>query len=145
LLADSGDWELVLYNKDFASEPRPVEALRPLNSVMVARQFSPIMLESAALAFQNLQRHWDGERRTKAHVPYDIWTMTGPGLLEHTICVAPPAMWELPGGLRPAHAGKIRFIQEGPDAPIVRYRHYSYRLPDTHWSERQKVERLFRE
>lgn len=145
LLADSGDWELVLYNKDFASEPRPVGALRPLNSVMVARRFSPIMLESAAMAFRNLHDHWEVERRAKGHVPYDIWTMTGPGLLEHTICIPPPAMWELPGGLRPAHAGKVRFIQEGPDAPIVRYRHYSYRLPGTHWSERQKVERLFRE
>jgi hypothetical protein len=97
------------------------------------------------MAFRNLNEHWQRERRTKEHVPYDIWTMTGPGLLEHTICIPPPAMWELPGGLRPALAGKVHFVQEGPDAPIVRYRHHSYSLPGTHWSERQKVERLFRE
>ncbi len=143
LLADGRNWEVILYNKNIASEPRPLEALRPLNSVMVARRFSPIMLESAALAFQNLRNHWEAEQQTKGHVPYDIWTMTGPGVLEHTICIPPPTMWALPLGLRPAHAGKVRFVQEGPDAPIVRYRHYGYSVPGTHWSERQKVERLF--
>jgi hypothetical protein len=136
---------VILYNKDFASEPRPPEALRPLNSVIVARQYSSIMRISAELAFRNLQHHWQVERHTKGHVPYDIWTMTGPGVLEHTICVPPAAMWALPGGLRTEYGGRVRFLQEGPDAPIVRYRHNSYRSPGAHWSERQKVERLFDE
>jgi hypothetical protein len=144
-LADTVNWEIILYNKSYDSEPRPPEALRPLNSVIAARRYSPIVLESAALAFQNLQQHWETERQTNGHAPYDIWTMTGPGVLEHTICIPPLVQWALPGGLRPEHAGKVRFIQEGADAPIVRYRHCSYRLPGAHWSERQKVERLFRE
>jgi mannosyltransferase OCH1-like enzyme len=145
LLADSPNWEVVLYNKDFTAEPRPPDAVRPLNSVMVARPFSPIIRASAALAFRNLQQHWEVERQATSHVPYDIWSMTGPGVLEHTICIPPPARWALPRGLRPEHVGKVRFIQEGPGAPVVRYRHYAYRSPGAHWSERQTRERLFHE
>ena len=144
MLADRQHWEVILYNKSFDSEPRPGDVLRPLNSVLVARRFSPIMWQSAALAFRNLWNHWESEQETHEHVPYDIWTMTGPGVLEHTICIPPQAMWGWPLGLRPEHAGRVRFLQEGPDAPIVRYRHYSYSSPVAHWSQRQKVERLFR-
>jgi len=145
LLADSANWEIILYNKDFVTEPRPRGALRPLNSVIAARPLSPIMWDSAQLAFRNLRQHWEVERRSNCHVPYDIWTMTGPGVLEHTICIPPSVVWGLPGGLRSEHVGKVRFVQEGASAPIVRYRHYSYSATGTHWSERQKVERLFSE
>ena len=145
MLAESAGWEVTLYDKDRKVEPRAAGALRPLNSVMAVQQHSPLMLASAALAFHNLENHWQAERQARSHVPYDIWTLTGPGLLEHTICIPPPVMWGEPLGLRPENATKVRFIQEGPDAPIVRYRFHTYNPPGTHWSERQKRERLFQQ
>ena len=112
LLADSANWEIILYNKDFISEPRPPETLRPLNSVIVAHRFSPIMRESAELAFRNLRQHREVERRSNCHVPYDIWTMTGPGVLEHTICIPPFVVWGPPRGLRPEHTGKYGLFRK---------------------------------
>lgn len=143
LLDDAPRWEVILYNKCYRKEPRPADVLRPLNSVMVVQKDSMIIRETAALALRNLETHWRAERQSKSHIFYDIWTMTGPGALEHTICIPPPEMWAFPRGLRPENVGKVRFIQEGPDAPIVRYRHHTYNPPGTHWSIRQKTERLF--
>jgi hypothetical protein len=143
LLDDAHEWELVLYDLDRTVEPRPPDVPRPLNSVMVAQPNSAIIRRSAALALQNLHVHWELERQTTTHVFYDIWTMTGPGVLEHTVCIPPAEMWGLPRGIRPENVNKVRFVQEGPDAPIIRYRHYSYSPPEEHWSRRQKTERLF--
>ena len=110
---------------------------------MVAQRNSAIIRRSAVLALQNLHAHRELERQTTTHVFYDIWTMTGPGVLEHTVCIPPAEMWGLPRGIRPENVNKVRFVQEGPDAPIIRYRHYSYSPPEQHWSRRQKTERLF--
>jgi hypothetical protein len=110
---------------------------------MVVQKHSPLLLAAARLAFDNLHAHWKAEQETAAYVPYDIWTLTGPRVLEDIICVPSPEMWGEPLGLRPENTTKVRFVQEGPDAPIVRYRYHSYNAPGTHWSVRQKTERLF--
>ena len=143
MIADLSDWEVILYNKSFRRDPRPADALRPLNSVIAARPGTQIMYDSAAMAFGNLDAHWKNEQRTADHVPYDIWSLTGPGVLEHTVCISPPVLWAPPRGLRPENQGKVKFVQEGPDAPILRYQFHTYNPPGTHWSMRQKSERLF--
>ena len=143
MIADSENWELILYNKDLRKEIRPAGVLRPLNSVIAAKPNSPIMLASAEMAFRNLERHWQAERENPDYVSYDIWSLTGPGVLEHTICIPPAVQWGHPLGLRPENAGRVRFIQEGPEAPIQRYLFHTYNPPGTHWSIRQKSERLF--
>ena len=137
-------YEIILYSKDLRKEPRPAEVLRPLNSVIVARPGTGIMRRSIEMAFANLDAHWQAERATPEFVPYDIWSLTGPGVLEHTVCIPPLVRWEPPLGLRPENEGKVKFVQEGPGAPIRRYLFHTYNPPGTHWSKRQQNERLFR-
>ena len=143
LMNEAVNWEVVLYDKDRVSEPRPAHVLRPLNSVMIAGKSSPLIYQCVSLAFKNLARHFELESSSSGHIPYDIWTMTGPGVLEHVICIPHPVQWEPPIALRPENVGKVLFVPEGPSAPIERYRDHSYNAPGTHWSKRQLVERLF--
>jgi mannosyltransferase OCH1-like enzyme len=143
MVADITNRDIILYNKDFRKDPRPAEALRPLNSVIVAKPRLDLMRDSALMAFRNLARHFEAERAKPGYVEYDIWSLTGPGVLEHTICIPPAIRWEPPLGLRPENEGRVRFVQEGPDAPIRRYMFHTYNPPGTHWSKRQKTERLF--
>ena len=139
------DFDVILFNKDFRKDPRPADAPRPLNSVIAARPHTHIFHNSAAMAFHNLEQHRRAERLSTGYLPYDIWSLTGPGILEHTICIPPLIRWQPPLGLRPEYAGKVKFVQEGPDAPIGRYMFHTYTPPGTHWSIRQKTERLFRD
>jgi mannosyltransferase OCH1-like enzyme len=143
MISSLASWEIILYNKDFRRDPRPADVLRPLNSVIVARPGTQIMHDSAAMAFANLAAHFERERQTDDFVPYDIWSLTGPGVLEHTICYPPLEQWGPPQGLRTENANKVCFVLEGADAPIGRYMFHTYNPPGTHWSLRQKSERLF--
>jgi hypothetical protein len=70
--------------------------------------------------------------------------LTGPRVLEESLCIASEEQWGDPLGLRPENKEKVLFVQEGDDAPIVRGRYHSYNLPGTHWDVRQKTERLFK-
>ena len=140
---DIANWDLILYNKDFRKDPRPADALRPLNSVIVAKPRTLLMRDSALMAFRNLASHYEAEKAEKGFVEYDIWSLTGPGVLENTVCIPPLVKWEPPQGLRPENQGKVRFVQEGPEAPIRRYMFHTYNPPGTHWSKRQKTELLF--
>lgn len=143
MLEDLANYEIILYNKAFRKEPRPPEALRPLNSVIVARPGTAIMRRSIKTAFRNLDAHWKLERATAEFVPYDIWSMTGPGVLDSTVCIAPSV--SSPLVMRPENQGKVKFVQEeGPDAPIRRALFHTYNAPGMHWSKRQSSERLFR-
>lgn len=144
MATDIANVDLILYNKDFRKDPRPADALRPLNSVIIARPRLELMRASALMAFRNLADHYQAEMSDPGHVEYDIWSLTGPGVLEHTVCIPPLVRWEPPLGLRPENAGHVRFVQEGPEAPIRRYMFHTYNPPGTHWSKRQKTERLFR-
>jgi mannosyltransferase OCH1-like enzyme len=144
MMDDTASFEIVLYNRDFRKEPRPADVLRPLNSVIAARPGTEIMRRSVEMAFSNLHRHWQAERASPGFIAYDIWSLTGPGILEHTVCIPGPLQWAPPLGLRPENEGKVKFIQEGPEAPIRRYLFHKYNPPGTHWSIRQKTERLFR-
>jgi len=105
---------------------------------MFASQHSEVILECAANAFENLGRQWTAEKR-QGFSPYTIWEMTGPGNLATTLFD-----WSTdPPTLKARFAEKIWLIPEDVAAPIVRYRHYSYRKPGMHWSERQQREPLF--
>lgn len=139
LLLSLDYWELILYDKRRTKEKRPSYVIHPLNSVIFARRNSPILMDVANMAFQNLLRHYENEKKY-GFQPYDIWTLSGPGNLAETILV-PGA---IPSRLRENYLGRLCLIPEGEGEPIGRAIHYSYRLPAMHWSERQNHEVLFR-
>jgi hypothetical protein len=138
LSAKLAEYELILYDRDNSSRPDLRGRLFPLNSVLFARPHSKIILDCATQAFRNCVAHWEAEKEN-GFIGYNIWFLTGPGIL-HERLLDPSRT-----GLRADCAGKVLFIPEGDSsAPIGRYMHNSYRVPGTHWSERQQREPLFR-
>jgi mannosyltransferase OCH1-like enzyme len=133
LLESLDAFELIAFDKHRASADWHVT-----NSFMFAAQHSELILGCATTAFESLGRHWAREKR-QGFSPYSIWLLTGTGNLAETIfdwCNDPPT-------LKARFAQKVWLIPEDAAAPIVRYRHYSYRKPGMHWSERQTREPLF--
>lgn len=139
LLYCLNEWEMILYDKKHARQPRPATKIHPLNSVLFARQNSPIVLETLKTVLGNLAEHWTIERRFGFR-PYHVGALTLPGGLFQTLLVEP---WAPISRIKPEYVQRVRFLPEGDGEPIGRYMHYSYREPGMHWSERQQREMLF--
>jgi hypothetical protein len=132
-------WEIILYDKSRITEVRPATKIHPLNSVLFARQHSPIILESVANGFRKLAAHSLAEKERGFRF-YQIWSLTGPGNLAETLLIDADAPISQ---IKPNYAARVRFLPEGEGEPIGCYMHNSYRVPHMHWSERQKSELLF--
>jgi mannosyltransferase OCH1-like enzyme len=124
---------------DKLKNPPPLEAGEDprylLNSIIFSPRRSVLIHAIAKAALDNCAQQWALER-SKGFVQYDIWCLTGPRVINRVIYSASQS------GYRPEFANRILRIRE-EDAPISRYRHYNYRGPGTHWSERQRTEPLF--
>ena len=139
LMGHADQWELILYDKSRATEPRRASQIHPLNSVLFARPNSPIILETVTAAFSKAAAQWSAEKE-RGFVPYEIWSITGPGNLAEILLTDPEAPIS---ELRLEYVARVRFLQEGEGEPIGRYMHNFYRVPGMHWSERQQREPLF--
>ena len=139
LLASLDRWDLILYDKDRREAPRADREIYPLNSVLLARPQCRIILAAAKTAFTNLLAHRSVERE-HGFRPYHIAALSGPDIFSEVLFSDPSSSVSV---LKPEWEDRIRFVQEGGSEPIKRYRHYGYRLPGLHWSERQKAELLF--
>jgi len=141
LLLSLDTWELILYDKSLATEPRPSTQLFALNSVIFARPNSSIILKTLTNAFHNLELHRSAEKE-RGFQSYNIWTLSGPGVLQEVLLVE---QWTDVSEVKPEYAPRVRFIREDGKQPIGRYTYSSYRQPGMHWSERQQNELLFAE
>ena len=139
LMGHADQWELILYDKSRVTEPRRASQIHPLNSVLFARPNSPIILETVTAAFSKAAAQWSAEKE-RGFVPYEIWSITGPGNLAEILLTDPEAPIS---ELRLEYVAGVRFLPEGEGEPIGRYMHNFYRVPGMHWSERQQREPLF--
>src|SRR5436190_1061053 len=139
LMGHADQWELILYDKSRITEPRRASQIHPLNSVLFARPNSPIILETVTAAFSKAAAQWSAEKE-RGFVPYEIWSITGPGNLAEILLTDPEAPIS---ELRLEYVARVRFLQEGEGEPIGRYMHNFYRVLGMHWSERQQREPLF--
>ncbi len=140
LLAMLDAKELVLF--DQAAEHAHPDDIYLLNGAMLARAGSRLPRLIAESAFNNLLEHWAKERHAGQHVAYNIFAMTG----GWNILTALFDLGKRPPKIRPPHAAAVHLEVLHPsrgEAGFHWYRHYQYREPGRHWSERQKVERLF--
>jgi Glycosyltransferase sugar-binding region containing DXD motif len=111
------------------------------NGALCARQAAPVLMEILGWLFGNLWRHLRAEQATSAHVPYDIFVLTG----AWAIAVNLFDYGLRPIELRPQFSGLVmRQRLAAEQWPFAFHRFYAYRQPGMHWSERQKAERLFR-
>ncbi len=110
------------------------------NGVIFAKAGDPALLAlcAEALAWLAWQRDLESEAPPGTHVPYDVWSLCGPGLLSHTV-------FDNSGGagrLRPALQDRIALLPEAT-SPVRIAAFRSHQPGDRHWSTRQRHERLF--
>jgi FkbM family methyltransferase len=132
--------ELILFDKrDSVNAP---EDRHIVNFALIARRGSMLLKALIAGAFVNLEQHESNESSSMNHVPYNVFTLTGPYNINLTL------FDRIGDGLYPKAeiACALHIDSLDPKVqpwPIQPYKHYGYRKPNQHWSERQKVERLF--
>jgi hypothetical protein len=142
VLALLSRYELVLFDAPWARVQKEPD-LGLFNGVMCARRQAPVLDLLIDSALANLQRQLEAEERTDGHAPYNIFSLTG----AWDISVQLFDRGEHPD-LKPEFADRVRLVRIGGDAdleplPFHVHRHYHYRVPGEHWSERQARERLF--
>ncbi|MCB8873616.1 glycosyltransferase [Acidisoma silvae] len=140
LFAHLASKELVVF--DQAGEGRAEDDIYLLNGAMLARRQSALLGEFIEICFRNLETHWARESRTTDHVGYNIFSLTGGWGLLNFLFDLSRKPYHLKGDLAERVQLEVLHPSKGEPA-FVWYKHYHYREPGQHWSERQKVERLF--
>jgi mannosyltransferase OCH1-like enzyme len=112
-----------------------------MNGFLLARRNAPVLDLIIRNAFENLVQHAKRESETQDHVPYNIIQLTGSAVILRCIFDATPTGWSM----KPEYKDKIGFVVM-PTSNSHGFHvasHNNYRKPGSHWSERQKNERLF--
>lgn len=113
--------------------------IMPHNSILWSRPEGLAVSRLLDLALANLAVKMEREDRF-GFEPYHVWDITGPGVLWRELFdIAADD-----GALIPLWADRIDTVFETAN-PVTRHIFTGYRGPGDHWSERQKVERLFSE
>jgi hypothetical protein len=114
-----------------------------LGSCLCAQPGSTFMQVLFNRAMANLKRHAQAEAETTAHVPYNLAQLTSIGIIissffEYDENRVPRLRLEFQD-----RATAISLDVATDELPFNLYKHYGYRRPSEHWSERQLRERLF--
>ncbi len=130
-------YDAVVFDRKLKQEARPIEQHLFINSMILARPRFDGLLEACRQALLNFAKQYEDERRNKGFSPYDIWSLSGPGLLSRVLLE--PASNDR--DLRAAYAN-VKILRE-ENSPVVRNMFRAYRSLSAHWSERQRSECLF--
>ncbi|CAB4957868.1 MAG: hypothetical protein F2842_09105 [Actinobacteria bacterium] len=136
-----GDHQLVLF--EFVPSERHPGRSRLIAGMLMGQRGSPVIREFVDVMFEQLAEHMLAEEVTTEHVPYNIFSMTsGWRMFIHFYDthdeIRGDVLWPMFEG-----AVSVNTVMGTPDEPIRLYKHYRYREPGNHWSERQQHERLF--
>jgi hypothetical protein len=132
--------ELVVF--DQAGEGRAEDDIYLLNGAMLARRHSALLGQIIESCFRNLETQWARECQSLDPVPYNIFSLTGGWNMLNFLFDLRKRPYPLKEGLSERVHLEVLHPSKGPP-PFIWYQHYQYREPGQHWSERQKVERLF--
>lgn len=133
-------YEVVLFDREAArNAPHDVHII---NSVIGARAGSGLIKNIISRVIRNLRGHLKEEIFFRKYVPYNIAGLTGAwNIVEELLDVE-----KQPMTVRPRLRGRVIVLdlpRNESAAGICLYRHYGYRKPGMHWSERQNREMLF--
>jgi len=113
-----------------------------VNTALAARRDSGIIWSVLQLALESLVTHREREGTSEAHVEYDIASLTGSGAIMQSLFTIIRRKIDL----KEKYADRIAIVPLEPiqaEIPFHFYKHYGYRAPGRHWSERQLTEPLF--
>lgn len=111
------------------------------NGAMLARRGSDTLVTVLASLMDNLMAQRKKEAHGAAPGGYNLAALSGAWPVR--MCFFKKNQPELVAA--PQFEGRVATFSMDHDipTPFVFYRHYSYRSPGAHWSERQKIEPLF--
>lgn len=132
--------ELILFDK---REPHMAYDDKYIaNFSILARQKSQLIKMLVDSAFCNLQNHEMMEAENNQYMPYNIFVLTGPYNINQNFFDRNPDGLYLKSEISELiHIERLDHDKK--PWPIQPYKHYGYRQPNQHWSERQKTELLF--
>lgn len=113
-----------------------------MNTVILCRKDSDLLGMLLERIKENLKSQYEKEQNAGGYVDYDIHFVTG------TYCFVSIFFDEspYPPRLKEKFIGKINvdMLERADSAGFHIYKNYTYRKEKSHWSERQKVEMLFK-
>lgn len=141
-LASSAQYDATLVNVAVSTPRRTPTQVRVINGLIICKPEHPLLLSAAKMALENVSAKKLQEEMV-GYEPYNIFSMTGPGLLNEVFFVRPlPNQPDQVQCLR-AEAMATK-IENEEDVPIKRnIFKAAYSIAGNHWSERQGRELLF--
>lgn len=140
-LASTAQHDAMLVNVAVPTPQRISAPVRVINGLIICKPEHPLLFSAAKTALENVSRKKIREKMV-GYEPYNIFSMTGPGLLNE--------VFFLGGGSQPDGLPRLKVeamatkIENEEDVPIKRnVFKASYTTPGNHWSERQARELLF--
>ena len=137
LIGRLGEFEAIFVDRSMSQTPRSPEEHFLISAILLARTRSQLFLMIAREALANLHRQREIEQE-KGFVSYHISWLSGPRLINAVALQPGTGNREIRSDL----TGRVLVIPE-ETAPVERYRHRGYRVPGSHWMEREKTELLF--
>lgn len=139
--------DAIVVNNALFRDKRPNNGIKVINSILFAKPGHKFFYDACLIALQNLRSQWINENE-HGFVSYDIWRLTGPGVLNRLLYVDfdyndTKKCFFTTDDVSSKWKGGITIMEE-VDLPIRRNLHVNYRQPGMHWSERQVREYLFR-
>jgi len=134
-------YDLVLLDRVY--DHNAFNPLKLTNSVILATEKNAQALQILSKIGENLLAHSDAERRYNLAAPYNVYVLTGPRAMRAALFDESERPYRLLDHFE--ERTLIYPIEQRALSPIEFYRHYEYRKPLSHWSERQLSERLFHE
>jgi hypothetical protein len=131
--------ELVLFCRAYMK--KSPEETHLMNGAIAGRRQSPHMSQLIDCAFDHLKQQDAAESAASAYVDYNLWSIAGTWILLK--CFFNLSI--RPNSLKPEFDDTIlvRHLASAEEPGFQVYKHYGYREPGAHWSERQKTERPF--
>jgi hypothetical protein len=140
-LTSPSQYDATLINVLASLQPRLPEQIRVINGLIICKPRHPLLLAAAKAALENVSRKMEQERLV-GYEPYNIYFMTGPGLLNDIFFSNPFTLGAKNIPRLKAEAEGTRIINEEV-LPVKRnVFKSSYSAPGSHWSERQRRELL---
>ncbi|PYD75391.1 glycosyltransferase [Novacetimonas pomaceti] len=137
----SNSYEMTLFGKKW--EFKYPNDFNLMNTVILCRKNSNLLDLLLGLIRENLKKQYEKEKAAGGYADYDIHFVTG------TYCFVSIFFDEspYPPKLKEKFIGRVNvdMLERADSAGFHIYKNYTYRKEKSHWSERQKVEPLFRD
>jgi len=144
LLGELSVCSVSLVDNAMRGSNRPPGSLRIINSVIFSKANQRFILLALIRALRNIRSQWN-KQKCGDSFGYNIWSLTGP-LLYHMLICDDFRLDSFSGFSYENIRNKFKdiVIMEEASLPISRNCFHGYREPGQHWSERQKIEPLFK-